>query len=142
MRIGIIGPTEDEIMQFVDKIEDKNIIKRAMLNFYTGSFEGCPVVAVCSGICKVNAAIVTQIMIDKFDVSSIILTGVAGALDDRLHIGDIVIGNEIGYHDVEDGILTNHHPWLEDIYFKADNKMIQEGYEISKTLDLNNKCYI
>lgn len=142
MRIGILGPTEREIMPFVSKIENKELQKHAMVNFYTGKYENTEVVAAFSGVCKVNAAIVTQIMIDKFDVTHFILTGVAGGLDERLKIGDIVIANEIAYHDVKEEILTEYHPWMEDIYFKTDNTMAQELIDISKSTYLANKCHI
>lgn len=141
MKIGIIGPSEEEIMPFVGKIEDISQHKYAMLNYYTGRFDGTEVVAVFSGVCKVNAAIATQVMIDKFDVTHIILTGVAGALRDDLHIGDIVIGSEIAYHDMACEILTEYHPWMEDIYFKADREMIEKCIEISKTSVKQHKCY-
>jgi len=134
MRIGIIGPTEREIMPFINKIENKELQKHAMVNFYTGKYENAEVVAAFSGVCKVNAAIVTQIMIDRFDVTHFILTGVAGGLDERLKIGDIVIANEIAYHDVKEGILTEYHPWMEDIYFKTDNTMAQDLLDIQSLL--------
>ena len=142
MRIGIIGPVEHEIMPFIDKIKNREVIKYAMLDYYIGDFEGISVVAVFSGVCKVNAAIAAQIMIDRFNIDRIILTGVAGALDDKLCIGDIVIGSEIAYHDVAKEILTGYHPWMEDIYFKADSDMIQQSIEISKTLKRKSKCYV
>ncbi len=142
MRIGLIGPMENEIMPLIEKIENKEVIKYAMLNFYKGDFQGVPVVAVKSGICKVNAAIATQVLIDKFDVSTIILTGVAGALDDRLHIGDIVIGDEIAYHDVAEDILTEHHPRMDDIYFKADRKMILKSINILEESHFKDRFYL
>lgn len=142
MRIGIIGPTDSEIMPFVCKIEGNEMLRHAMINFYTGKYENVDVVAAFSGVCKVNAAIATQIMIDRFDVTHVILTGVAGALDESLEIGDIVIADEITYHDVAREILTEYHPWMEDIYFKTDIAMVNAASNIAKSLELKNKCYI
>lgn len=142
MRIGIIGPTENEVMPFVSKIESKELHRHAMTNFYTCKYENVDVVAAFSGMCKVNAAIATQIMIDRFDVTHIILTGVAGALDESLQIGDIVIANEIAYHDVSKEILTENHPFIEDIYFKSDINMVQATINISRSLELKNKCHL
>ena len=142
MRIGIIGPTDSEIMPFVSKIEGKEMLRHAMINFYTGKYENVDVVAAFSGVCKVNAAIATQIMIDRFDVTHVILTGVAGALDESLQIGDIVIADEITYHDVAREILTEYHPWMEDIYFKTDVAMVHTASNIAKSLELKKKCYI
>lgn len=83
LKIGIIGPAEGEIMPFIDKIENKKKIEHAMLKFYSGAYEGINVVSVFSGVCKVNAAIATQILISKFGVTHIILTGVAGGLNKK-----------------------------------------------------------
>lgn len=124
MRIGIIGPSEDEIMPFIEQMENKKIESIAMLKFYSGNFKNVDIVALYCGVCKVNAAIATQILIDKFNVSNIILTGVAGAIDSRLNIGDTVISTEVAYHDVSDGILTEYHPWMDSIYFKCDSSLL------------------
>ncbi len=121
MKIGIIGPTENEIMPFIEEISNKKVENVAMLTFYSGIY----VVALYCGVCKVNAAIATQILIDKFNVTHIIVTGVAGGIDNILNIGDTVISTEIAYHDVDKGILTEYHPWMESIYFKADSKLVE-----------------
>lgn len=141
LRIGVIGPSEREIMPFISKISNKKQTDYAMLKFYSGVYEGVEIVAVYSGVCKVNAAIATQLLISKFEVSHIILTGVAGALSKELEIGDIVISNEVAYHDVASGILTKYHPWMKDIYFRADSKLLILCEEITKCLRINGRCY-
>lgn len=125
MKIGVIGPTENEIMPFIEEISNKKVENVAMLTFYSGIYKNSDVVALYCGVCKVNAAIATQILIDKFNVTHIIVTGVAGGIDNILNIGDTVISTEITYHDVDEGILTEYHPWMESIYFKADSKLVE-----------------
>ena len=123
MKIGVIGPSEDEIIPFIEKIENSQVDSIAMLNFHSGKFNNIEVVALYCGVCKVNSAIATQILIDRFNVTHIIVTGVAGAIDNRLSIGDTVISTEVSYYDVEDEILTEYHPWMESIYFKSDGEL-------------------
>lgn len=65
MRIGIIGPSEEEIMPFIENISDKKTSTFVMLNFYSGKFNGVDVVSLYSGVYKVNAAIAAQLLIDK-----------------------------------------------------------------------------
>lgn len=142
MRIGIIGPSENEIMPFVSKIESPETFRHAMIDFHTGKYSNINVVAAFSGVCKVNAAIAAQILIDKFDVTHVILTGVAGALNEKLQIGDIIIGKEVAYHDVAKEILTEYHPWMENIYFRSDSNMLQDVMGVSKTIKLRNPCSI
>lgn len=142
MKIGVIGPTEKEIMPFVGKISNKKFSEHAMLKFYSGDYEGIDVVSVFCGVCKVNAAIATQILINKFEVTHIVLTGVAGALSRELEIGDIVISNEVAYHDVAHGILTEYHPWMEDIYFRADVELLKLCKDIANSLPISSKCHV
>ena len=124
MRIGIIGPCEDEILPFINKLEGTTIAEHAKVKFHSGTYNGIDVVALFCGVCKVNAAIAAQILIDKYDITHMIVAGVAGAIDASLAIADTVISSEIAYHDVADGILTNYHPWMESVYFKADEGLV------------------
>ncbi len=142
MRIGVIGPTKSEIMPFISKISNKKLTEHAMLKFYSGVYGGVEVVSVFCGVCKVNAAIATQILINKFEVTHIVLTGVAGALNKQLEIGDIVISSELAYHDVSQAILTEYHPWMQDIYFRPDAEMLKLCENIGQSLSIASKCYI
>jgi adenosylhomocysteine nucleosidase len=141
LRIGVIGPTEKEIMPFINKISEKKLTQHAMLKFYSGIFEGVEVVSVVCGVCKVNSSIATQLLIDKFEVTHIILTGVAGALGKELEIGDIIISSEVAYHDVASGILTEYHPWMKDIYFRPDRKLLELCEDVAKSSLITSKCY-
>ncbi|MDU7147492.1 MAG: 5'-methylthioadenosine/adenosylhomocysteine nucleosidase [Clostridium sp.] len=124
MKIGIIGPSEDEIVPFLDELSTEKLEEHAMLKFYIGKYENRDIVALYCGVCKVNAAIAAQILIDKFQVTHIIVTGVAGAIDKNLNIGDTVISTEVAYHDVAEEILTEYHPWMKSIYFESDKKLL------------------
>ena len=124
MRIGVIGPCEDEINPFIESMSDASLEKHAMVHFHAGQYMGIDVVALFCGVCKVNSAIATQILIDKYQVSHIIVVGVAGAIDEKLHISDTIVSSEIAYHDVAKEILTEYHPWMESTYFSADKNLL------------------
>lgn len=141
MKIGIIGPSEEEIMPFIKEMHNRTVESYAMLKFYSGSYGMLNVVALYCGVCKVNAAIATQILIDKFNVTHIIVTGVAGAINNSLRIGDTVISTEVAYHDVEDGILTEYHPWMDSIYFKSDNKLLDLSKQVVEENIFSQKIY-
>jgi adenosylhomocysteine nucleosidase len=48
MVIGVIGPSEDEIMPFIEHIQNKKIESISMLKFYSGKFNNVDVVALLS----------------------------------------------------------------------------------------------
>ena len=64
-KIGIICAGDEELKPFLPHIENIIITEKAMLKFYEGKISGVSVVALYSGVCKVNAAIASQILIDK-----------------------------------------------------------------------------
>src|SRR5699024_11397162 len=57
---------------FLHKIEIIKTTEKAMLKFYEGKIGDVTVIVLYSGVCKVNAAIATEILIDSFGVNIII----------------------------------------------------------------------
>lgn len=124
MKIGIVCASDDELAPFLSEIDDCRITEKAMLKFYEGRIHEMEVVALFSGVCKANAAIAAQILVDVFGVNMILNSGTAGGMDPRLAVFDTVISTEVCYHDVAEDILTEFHPWLESVFFQADAALV------------------
>ena len=77
--LGIIGAMEVEVEKLRAKMTETEMKTVAGMNFCKGKLEGKDVVIVRSGIGKVNAALCVQILVDVFQVSHLINTGVAGS---------------------------------------------------------------
>lgn len=125
MKIGILCAGDEELAPFLPVIAGCKVTERAMLKFYEGQIQGMEIVALFSGVCRVNAAIASQILIDFFKVDAIINSGTAGGMDPKLKLFDTVISTEVCYHDVAQDILTEFHPWMESVFFKADRELIR-----------------
>ncbi len=108
---------DEELAPFLSSIQECIITEKAKLKFYSGKIFDIEVVVLYSGVCKVNAAIATQILIEIFKVDVIINSGTAEGMNPKLNIFDTVISTEIVYHDVSQDILTNFYPWMKDEYF-------------------------
>jgi len=127
--IGIIGAMEEEITALKTKLELKEVKQIKSLEFYTGFLHSKKIVLVRCGIGKVNAAVCTQILIDNFEIEQIINIGVAGGINPKLNIGDIVISLNAVEHDFDttafgDPIGYISRMGMEDAFFKADKKLI------------------
>ena len=135
--IGIIGAMEEEIALLQQKsniISEQKIIG---LTFYKGTLHNKNIVLVKSGIGKVNAALCTQILIDRFDVDCVINVGVAGAVYKQLSIGDIVISEDAVQHDMDTSVFGDPIgiiPRMEESYFKADKTLIDLAKKCSTAL--------
>ena len=99
--ICIIGAMECEVEKLRQKLENSSIANSAKLVIYTGQLCGHNVILSQSGVGKVNAAINTQYIIDKYEPDIIINTGIAGGLDCSLSVSDIIIGTELVQHDFD-----------------------------------------
>lgn len=141
MRVGIICAGDREMAPFLPIIEELKVTEKAMLKFYEGKINNTEVVVLFSGVCKVNAAIATQILIDTYCADIIINAGTAGGMNPELEIFDIAISTETAYHDVAPNILTEFHPWLESVYFKADQKLLDLAQKAVGKLEMEGKAY-
>ncbi|UZJ80273.1 5'-methylthioadenosine/adenosylhomocysteine nucleosidase [Fictibacillus sp. KU28468] len=110
MRIGIIGAMDEEIHYMRQALDIYGESVHVKGKYYEGTYGTKEVVLCKSGVGKVNAAITTQVLIDRFKVTHILFTGVAGALHPELEIGDIVISTSALQHDMDASALGPHFP--------------------------------
>lgn len=125
-KIGIIGAMELEVEELKAKMSDVTIVKKAGMEFHEGTLHGASVVIVRSGVGKVNAALCVQILADIFAVTHIINTGVAGSLNAKLDIGDILVSKDALHHDVDAtifGYQLGEVPQLGIREFPADERL-------------------
>ncbi|WP_040981574.1 5'-methylthioadenosine/S-adenosylhomocysteine nucleosidase [Oceanobacillus jeddahense] len=101
MTIGIIGAMDEEIELLKQRMTDVQEIEVAKTYFYQGYLEGKKVVLLLSGIGKVNAAMSTTILHERFNPDKIINTGSAGGFAENLEVGDVVISTGVLHHDVD-----------------------------------------
>jgi adenosylhomocysteine nucleosidase len=141
LKVGIICAGDREFEPFLPHIQNSKITKKAMLTFYEGIINEMVVVALFSGVCKTNAAIATQILIDTYDIDVIINAGTAGGMNKDVNLFDTVISTEVAHHDVHEGILTGFHPWMPSAYFKADETLISLSKKAVERFKSKNKVH-
>ena len=131
---GIICATETEMKAIINEIKDIREKKIGRIVFFEGKFNNKDIVFVQSGIGKLTAAMTATLLIDKYDIDKVIFSGVAGALDKALKIGDIVIANDVVQHDfaVEAfGYKKGQIPQMEVWSFEGDKGLIKKVQETS-----------
>lgn len=136
-KIGIIGAMKEEIALFLEHMEQVETTERAQIQFLEGLLHNQRVVLCKSGVGKVNAAVTTQILIDAYEVDSIIFTGVAGALHPELNVGDIVISSELMQHDMDVtalGFPRGTIPYEDTSVFVSDERLKQAALDASNEL--------
>lgn len=92
-------PQEVALIKRTMSIE--RIVTIGVRTFLEGSWAGRPIVLALSRYGKVAAATTTALLIERFRATHIIFTGVAGAVDPRLNVGDIVVASQLVQHDMD-----------------------------------------
>ena len=125
--LGIIGAMDEEVAKLKETMQDVTVETKASMEFYKGTMNGKEVVVVRSGIGKVNAGICTQILCDLYHVDAVINTGIAGSLNAKIDIGDIVLSTDALQHDMDAtgfGYKMGVIPRMPVSVFEADRKLI------------------
>lgn len=99
-KIGLMIAMNKELELLTGFIDFQATKKLHKCIFHLGKYQNNEIIAVVSGIGKVNAALCTADLINFFNTDLIINTGISGGLTPQLEIGDFVVGDDIVYHDV------------------------------------------
>lgn len=143
-KVGIIGAMELEVEVLKERMEIRNRMEKASMEFLEGTLSGTEVVVVRSGIGKVNAALCAQILCDCFEVTHIINTGVAGSLKNEINIGDIVVSTDTLHHDMDVqvfGYPLGEVPQMGCLAFQADAKLAQLAVSCCKEVNPDISVY-
>lgn len=138
---GIIAAMQEEMQEIKNIMQEICEMQVYELTFFVGKIYNNKVILVEAGVGKVNAARVIQILIDKFEVKKIINIGSAASCNDKLEIGDIVIGSKLVQHDFD--ITAFNHPkgYISNIgqFIESDIELIKK---LEKTITyLDNKDF-
>lgn len=99
--IGLIGAMAVEVENLLGQLTERQDEKIGMDEFSWGRLFGQEAVLAVCGPGKVNAALCAQSMIEHFHPDWVLNLGVAGAGDDTVSIGDMVIATAAVQHDMD-----------------------------------------
>lgn len=97
---AILSALDREMVLLEKSLAGKQERRIHGIRFVSGRMAGRPVVLVVSGMGKVNAAVVTTLLVEHFQPREVVFSGIAGCLDSDLGLGDIVIAERTVQHDL------------------------------------------
>lgn len=100
-RLGIISALHQEQAGLIEAMTDRQTVRIGMRDYVTGSLWDRDCVCVLSRIGKVAAAATVATLIERFKVTQIVFTGVAGSADPKVRVGDIVVAESLVQYDLD-----------------------------------------
>ncbi|MFS0755826.1 5'-methylthioadenosine/adenosylhomocysteine nucleosidase [Noviherbaspirillum sp. 1P10PC] len=100
-RFGIISALHEEQAGLITQMRDAKTITLGKRDYVQGNLWGIDCVCVLSRLGKVASSATAAMLIERFAVSHLLFTGVAGSADPEVRVGDIVIASELVQHDMD-----------------------------------------
>lgn len=132
--IGIIGAMPSELKDIQSAQQNATVTELAGYTFCESMHGGNKIVTACCGIGKVNAAVCTQIMIDRFGAEQIINTGIAGGMKQGIKVLEIVISTSVLPHDLDGHFLKDYPPYCGE--FPADEALRALAEEVCRRQEI------
>jgi adenosylhomocysteine nucleosidase len=125
--IAIMGAMQQELAGLKQALQNLHTIQLGSRQVTTGTWHGHNVVLALSHIGKVAAATTATALIERFDVTEIIFTGVAGGLGAGVNVGDMVVAAEFLQHDMDASPLFARYevPLYGRAHFPTDVRLSQ-----------------
>lgn len=133
MRIAVLSAMAEELALYEETCRLEGAVEQAGLTLQSARFEGHDLVLVKTGVGKVNAALATQLVIDRMNPEAVICTGTAGALHDGLAVGDLLVGEDCLQHDLRVeflGLSPGHIPFTDLREFTSAPSLVQRAQAI------------
>lgn len=139
--IAIMGAMPEEVSGLVAAMQNVHATEAGMRTYYKGQLFGHDAVVVFSRWGKVAAATTALHLLHQYPVQQLIFTGVAGAVQPQLAIGDVVVGHKLYQHDMDARPLMQQFeiPLLGKTFFETDTRHRQQVYNATQNLLGQNK---
>jgi adenosylhomocysteine nucleosidase len=100
----------EELEAVLGDVEARHTVTVAGRTVHQGWLAGHPVVLCLSGIGKVAAALTTTLLLERWQASAVLFTGVAGGLGSHTRVGDVVVAQHLVQHDMDcSPLFPRHH---------------------------------
>ncbi len=141
MKTGLIGAMREEILLLKHDIENLKVTEIGSRKFYEGTIGGKEVVMCLSGWGKVAAASTATSLINLFHVEQLVFIGLAGSLMENLHVGDIVVADQLIQHDIDlkrlEGFPVVEPPFYKNFRFPVRKGAQRRALEALKQFSYN-----
>lgn len=138
MKIAIMGAMQEEIKPILEMIGDYKTTAYAGNTYYEASYKNLELVVAYSKIGKVFSTLTATTMIEHFGAEKLLFSGVAGAVNPELKVGDLIVATELVQHDVD--IVAFGHPYgfipEGKLSTASDEKLNTIAVEVAKELDI------
>ncbi|MDD3342873.1 MAG: 5'-methylthioadenosine/adenosylhomocysteine nucleosidase [Sulfurospirillaceae bacterium] len=140
MQIAIMGAMVEEITPLLEYFNHYETVEFAKNKYYLTSYKGLDIVLAYSKIGKVNASLTAATMIERFGAQKLLFSGVAGAVNPTLKIGDLIVATKLAQHDLDITVFGHPYGYVPEgaVYVESDRGLLA----LAKSVAERKKLYV
>ncbi|CAA6808764.1 MAG: Menaquinone via 6-amino-6-deoxyfutalosine step 2 [uncultured Sulfurovum sp.] len=137
-KIAIMGAMPEEIEPLLAKVEDIKKVEYANNSYYEAKYKGKELVIAYSKIGKVFSSLTASTLLEKFSCDKLLFSGVAGAINPELKIGDLIIADKLCQHDLDISIFGHDFGFVPEgaKFVESDEGLRSIAKEVAKDNEL------
>jgi len=136
-KIAIMGAMPEEVAPILERLGTYKTTKYADNEYYEAIYNGVEIVVAYSKIGKVFSTLTAATMIEHFGCDKLLFSGVAGGINPKLKIGDLIVATKLSQHDLD--ITAFGHPMGfvpgGSVFVEADKGLIELSKEVASELN-------
>lgn len=133
-KLAIMGAMEEEIEPLLANFNNINVVEFANNKYYEVNYNGLDIVIAYSKIGKVFSTLTATTMIEKFGCDTLLFSGVAGGINPKLKIGDLIVANKLCQHDLDITAFGHPNGFVPggSVFVNTDEKLKDLALEVAK----------
>jgi adenosylhomocysteine/aminodeoxyfutalosine nucleosidase len=137
-KLAIMGAMEEEIEPLLAYFDKVNVVEYANNKYYEVNYNGLDIVIAYSKIGKVFASLTASTMIEKFGCDTLLFSGVAGGINPKLKIGDLIIADKLCQHDLDITAFGHPHGYVPGgkVFVETSKELRDVAIKVAKENDL------
>jgi adenosylhomocysteine/aminodeoxyfutalosine nucleosidase len=137
-KLAIMGAMQEEVEPLLSNFENINIVEYANNKFYEVNLSGLDIVIAYSKIGKVFASLTASTMIEKFGCDTLLFSGVAGGINPKLQIGDLIIADKLCQHDLDITAFGHPHGYVPEgkVFVETTKNLRELAIKVANENDL------
>ena len=137
-KLAIMGAMQEEIEPLLAYFDKVNVVEYANNKYYEVSYNGLEIVIAYSKIGKVFASLTASTMIEKFGCDTLLFSGVAGGINPKLKIGDLIIADKLCQHDLDITAFGHPHGFVPGgkVFVETSKELRDVAIKVAKENDL------
>ena len=138
-KLAIMGAMQEEIEPLLAYFDKVNVVEYANNKYYEVSYNGLEIVIAYSKIGKVFASLTASTMIEKFGCDTLLFSGVAGGINPKLKIGDLIIADKLCQHDLDITAFGHPHGFVPGgkVFVETSKELREIAIKVANENDLN-----